>query len=116
MITKHNNFFNDQLYHIIYSRHVPYDICGGMQDTSSWCAPSVGAYGGSILDRDWISVGGGDGTYVWPDPLDPNPGCGRVGSARRGATITDTSGDDDGVFGRMRDARRRSPSGGRPAV
>jgi photosystem II stability/assembly factor-like uncharacterized protein len=66
-----NNIAIGQVYHIGYSRQVPYEICGGLQDNSSWCAPSVGAYGGSILDRDWVSVGGGDGTYVWPDPLKP---------------------------------------------
>src|SRR5450755_1631445 len=63
-----NNIAIGQIYHLGYSRQVPYEICGGLQDNSSWCAPSVGEWGGSILDRDWVSVGGGDGTYVWPDP------------------------------------------------
>lgn len=67
-----NNIAIGQVYHVGYNREVPYDICGGLQDNSSWCAPSVGAWGGSIQDRDWFSVGGGDGTYVWPDPSDPD--------------------------------------------
>jgi photosystem II stability/assembly factor-like uncharacterized protein len=66
-----NNIATGQVYHVGYSRQVPYEICGGLQDNSSWCAPSVGEWTGSILDRDWVSVGGGDGTWVWPDPADP---------------------------------------------
>ncbi|HKW44357.1 MAG TPA: hypothetical protein VJN22_01790 [Candidatus Eremiobacteraceae bacterium] len=67
-----NNIAIGQVYHVGYSRQVPYQICGGLQDNASWCAPSVGAWGGSILDRDWVSVGGGDGTWVLPDPSDPD--------------------------------------------
>lgn len=36
-----------------------------------WCGPSDSGDERGILQRDWIRVGGGDGTWVWPDPLDP---------------------------------------------
>jgi photosystem II stability/assembly factor-like uncharacterized protein len=66
-----NNFAIGQAYHVGYSREVPYQVCGGLQDNGSWCAPNVGAWGSSIETRDWLAVGGGDGTFVWPDPSDP---------------------------------------------
>jgi len=67
-----NNIAIGQAYHVGYSRQVPYQICGGLQDNGAWCAPSVGAWSDSIIDRDWVYVGGGDGTWVWPDPQDPD--------------------------------------------
>ncbi len=66
-----NNFAIGQAYHVGYSREIPYQVCGGLQDNGSWCAPNVGAWGDSIETRDWVNVGGGDGTWVWPDPSDP---------------------------------------------
>jgi photosystem II stability/assembly factor-like uncharacterized protein len=60
-----------QFYHIGYDQQRPYRICGGEQDDGSWCAPSQALNSSGILARDWLKIGGGDGTWVWPDPLDP---------------------------------------------
>jgi photosystem II stability/assembly factor-like uncharacterized protein len=61
-----------QIYHVGYDAHDPYDVCGGFQDNSSWCGPSNSRNGIGILDRDWTSIAGGDGTWAIPDPGDPN--------------------------------------------
>jgi photosystem II stability/assembly factor-like uncharacterized protein len=61
-----------QIYHIASDNGDPYRVCGGLQDNSSWCAPSNSLNGVGILDRDWLSVAGGDGQFAIPDPADPN--------------------------------------------
>lgn len=58
-----------QLYHIGFDRERPYHICAPLQDNGVWCAPSD-ALSGSISSSNWRSMGGGDGTWVWPDPSD----------------------------------------------
>jgi photosystem II stability/assembly factor-like uncharacterized protein len=58
-----------QLYHVGFDLRRPYRICGGLQDNGSWCGPSAGP-GGSIANRDWVNVGGGDGFHAFPDPTD----------------------------------------------
>jgi len=62
-----------QLYHVGYDRKNPYTICAPLQDNGSWCAPNNGLTGrGAQSAAQWRSVGGGDGTWTWPDPVDPN--------------------------------------------
>ena len=64
-----NNYASGQIYRVAFDSEVPYDVCVGLQDNSGWCGPSTDA-SGSITDRDWLNVGGGDATWVVPDPAD----------------------------------------------
>jgi len=57
-----------QFYHISYDMERPYNVYGGLQDNSSWYGPSRGTSG--IQNRDWRSVYGGDGFWVFDDPSD----------------------------------------------
>ncbi|MBV8245856.1 MAG: hypothetical protein JOZ38_08045 [Candidatus Eremiobacteraeota bacterium] len=59
-----------QAYHIGYDTDVPYHICLPLQDNSSWCGTSNDPNTIGILERDWEAMSGGDGVWVWPDPLD----------------------------------------------
>jgi photosystem II stability/assembly factor-like uncharacterized protein len=61
-----------QIYHVGYDMQKPYTICGGLQDNSSWCAPTTSRNGTGILNRDWFAIAGGDGMYAIPDPTDPS--------------------------------------------
>jgi photosystem II stability/assembly factor-like uncharacterized protein len=61
-----------QIYHVGFSNEKPYLICGGLQDNSSWCAPTTARNGIGLLNRDWFAITGGDGMYAIPDPIDPN--------------------------------------------
>jgi photosystem II stability/assembly factor-like uncharacterized protein len=61
-----------QIYHVGFSDEKPYLICGGLQDNSSWCAPTTSRNGIGLLERDWFAIAGGDGMYAIPDPVDPN--------------------------------------------
>ncbi|MEO7038428.1 MAG: hypothetical protein ABI186_00185, partial [Candidatus Elarobacter sp.] len=61
-----------QVYHVGFDDGKPYTICGGLQDNSSWCAPTTARNGTGILARDWFAIAGGDGMYAIPDPLDPS--------------------------------------------
>ena len=60
-----------QIYKIGYDLRTPYDVCAGFQDNTSFCGPSNSNDAAGILNRDWMSLNGGDGNFVWPDPLDP---------------------------------------------
>jgi photosystem II stability/assembly factor-like uncharacterized protein len=62
-----------QVYHVGYDVRLPYHVCGGMQDNDSFCGPSDSLDPLGILDTQWRDVGNdGDGSWVWPDPGDPN--------------------------------------------
>jgi len=62
-----------QVYHVGYDLQNPYDVCGGLQDNDSFCGPSDSLDPLGILDAHWRDVGNdGDGSWVWPDPSDPN--------------------------------------------
>ena len=61
-----------QVYKIGYDLRVLYRVCGGLQDNTTMCGPSNSADAEGVLNRDWISLNGGDGQYVWPDPIDPD--------------------------------------------
>ena len=60
-----------QTYHIGYDLQNPYHVCGGFQDAETFCGPSNSLNPEGILNRDWFGLNGSDGTWVWPDPLDP---------------------------------------------
>ena len=60
-----------QFYEIGFDFQTPYNVCGGLQDNSSWCGPSRTLYSQGISNEDWFRVGGGDGFYVAIDPRDP---------------------------------------------
>ena len=60
-----------QLYHVGFDRMKPYDVCAPLQDNGVWCAPNNGLGGDSISSSQWLNMGGGDGTWVLPDPRDP---------------------------------------------
>ena len=59
-----------QYYHVALDMALPYRVYGGLQDNSSWMGPS--RTGGSIQNRHWKNLYGGDGFWVQPDPTDPN--------------------------------------------
>ncbi len=60
-----------QFYHVTISNHKPYWVFGGLQDNGSWGGPAIGK-GQSVINEDWISVGGGDGFVCRVDPNDPD--------------------------------------------
>jgi photosystem II stability/assembly factor-like uncharacterized protein len=59
-----------QFYHVSADNQTPYKVYGGLQDNGSWVGPSQKP--GGIENRDWVSVGFGDGFRVFPHPADPN--------------------------------------------
>ncbi|MBC5825270.1 MAG: hypothetical protein GIX02_10685 [Candidatus Eremiobacteraeota bacterium] len=68
--TWQNNVPISQFYHVGYDEETPYNLCGGLQDNGIWCGPSDSLDAAGITGRYWTQVGGGDGTWVWPDPVD----------------------------------------------
>ena len=60
-----------QFYHVAFDLRKPYHVCGGLQDNGGWCAPVRTGDDRGILPRDWTKVAGGDGTWVVPNPRDP---------------------------------------------
>src|SRR5829696_3425483 len=58
-----------QFYHVSYDMSRPYRVFGGLQDNGSWAGPSSGI-GGTIQNRDWVNIGGGDGFWAFSDPTD----------------------------------------------
>jgi photosystem II stability/assembly factor-like uncharacterized protein len=62
-----------QPYHVSYDDDAPnYHVCIGLQDDSSWCGWSNSPSGLGVLNRDWFTVGPGDGMWAMYDPKDPN--------------------------------------------
>lgn len=74
-----------QFYHASADTKSPYNVYGGLQDNGSWRGPSQST--GGIENRDWENVGGGDGFWVQPDPMDPEI----VFSESQGGTISRTN-------------------------
>ena len=60
-----------QFYHVGYDLQSPYHVCGGLQDNGSWCAPARTGDPRGVLPGDWVKVSGGDGTWVVPNPRNP---------------------------------------------
>lgn len=77
-----------QVYHVGFDRRRPYMVCAGLQDNGTWCGPSDTGDERGILQRDWVRVGGGDGTWVWPDPLDPAMVWSSSGGADNGGALS----------------------------
>ena len=50
----------------------PYNIYGGLQDNGIWRGPVRTLYRQGISNEDWFELGGGDGSYVAVDPVDPH--------------------------------------------
>jgi photosystem II stability/assembly factor-like uncharacterized protein len=59
-----------QFYQVAVDNQSPFKVYGGLQDNGSWVGPS--AKPGGIENRDWVSVGYGDGFRVFPHPKNPN--------------------------------------------
>jgi len=57
-----------QFYTVAVDNDDPYNVYGGMQDNSSWVAPSE-SWGG-VENKDWISLTGGDGMATFADAKD----------------------------------------------
>ncbi len=66
---KNNNLPVSQFYHVALDDRDPYRVYGGLQDNSTFTAPS--AYGGGISNAVWENLYGGDGFWAVPDPTDP---------------------------------------------
>src|SRR5438132_13247366 len=66
---KNNNLPVSQFYHVAIDHRDPYRVYGGLQDNSSFMAPS--AYGGGISNNVWENLYNGDGFWSVPDPTDP---------------------------------------------
>jgi len=62
-----------QPYHVGFDTGTPsYRVCTGLQDNDSWCGPASSDNGVGVLNRDWVTVGPGDGMYALFDPRDPH--------------------------------------------
>lgn len=59
-----------QFYEIGVDNGMPYKICGGLQDNNAWCGPSMSFNPRGITNDEWYTIGGGDGFYAQPDPMD----------------------------------------------
>jgi photosystem II stability/assembly factor-like uncharacterized protein len=59
-----------QYYQVAVDNQTPFKVYGGLQDNGSWVGPS--SKPGGIENRDWVSVGQGDGFKVFPHPKNPN--------------------------------------------
>lgn len=92
----HNAVPIEQFYHVAYDLQRPYQVCGGLQDNGAWCGPARTGDPRGILPRDWYRVQGGDGTWVVPNPHDPQT----VWSAAGG-------GDNAGAVARFDRATQR---------
>lgn len=63
-----------QFYHVNVDNEIPYNIYGGLQDNGSWQGPAYIWKEGGIRNYSWLSVNGGDGFDVMPDPEDARYG------------------------------------------
>ena len=60
-----------QIYQVVTDNQFPYMIYGAQQDNSTFAIRSRTS-GGSIGERDWWPVAGGESGYIAPDPNNPN--------------------------------------------
>ena len=68
---QHKNLPVGQFYHVDVDMEENYNVYGGLQDNGSWMGPSS-TLTGSIGNREWSTVGWGDGFWVVPDRADNN--------------------------------------------
>jgi len=59
-----------QFYHVSTDNADPYRVYGGLQDNSSWVAPS--SFPGGVENSNWENMFGGDGFWMFEDPSDPD--------------------------------------------
>ena len=57
-----------QFYHINVDNEIPYNVYGGLQDNGSWRGPAYIWQNSEIRSWHWLSMVGGDGFDVLPDP------------------------------------------------
>jgi photosystem II stability/assembly factor-like uncharacterized protein len=65
---KGNNLPISQFYHVSVDGEDPYRVYGGLQDNSSWVAPS--SFPGGVGNAQWENMYGGDGFWMFADPSD----------------------------------------------
>ncbi|MCX7974615.1 MAG: hypothetical protein N3B16_08950, partial [Candidatus Aminicenantes bacterium] len=65
-----------QYYRVAYGMEVPDNVYGGLQDNGSWRGAASSLTERGVMMYHWISVGGGDGFDVLPDPEDSMCGYG----------------------------------------
>ncbi len=65
---KGNNLPISQFYHVSVDGQDPYRVYGGLQDNSSWVAPS--SFPGGVGNAQWENMYGGDGFWMFADPTD----------------------------------------------
>jgi photosystem II stability/assembly factor-like uncharacterized protein len=65
---KGENLPISQFYHVSIDMETPYRVYGGLQDNSSWVGDSQ--YPGGITNSRWENMYGGDGFWMFPDPMD----------------------------------------------
>lgn len=66
---KSENLPVSQFYHVSVDDQDPYEVYGGLQDNTSWIAPS--SYPGGITNAQWEPFSGGDGFWMFADPVAP---------------------------------------------
>jgi photosystem II stability/assembly factor-like uncharacterized protein len=59
-----------QFYHVSADNADPYHVYGGLQDNSSWVAPS--SFPGGVANSNWENIFGGDGFWTFEDTGDPD--------------------------------------------
>jgi photosystem II stability/assembly factor-like uncharacterized protein len=67
---KADNLPVSQFYHVSLDMDRPYHVYGGLQDNSSWVGESE--YPGGITSSRWENMYGGDGFWMFVDPVDPD--------------------------------------------
>ncbi len=67
---KAENLPISQFYHVSVDMDLPYHVYGGLQDNSSWVGDSQ--YPGGITNSRWENMYGGDGFWMFADPVDPD--------------------------------------------
>jgi photosystem II stability/assembly factor-like uncharacterized protein len=67
---KAENLPISQFYHVSVDDADPFRVYGGLQDNSSWVGQSQ--YPGGIANAQWENMFGGDGFWMFPDPVDPD--------------------------------------------
>ena len=63
-----------QFYHVAVDNEIPYNVYGGLQDNGSWTGPAYIWTRDGIRNDYFMSVAGGDGFDVVPDPDDSRYG------------------------------------------
>ena len=67
---KAENLPISQFYHVSVDDYDPFRVYGGLQDNSSWVAPSQ--FPGGVANAQWENMYGGDGFWMFADPSDPD--------------------------------------------